>query len=91
MAKRVFPTQARKIIFIVRANLDKRIYLTYETWSNMKRYSNEIPEEYRFLTSSNGYVIDGYRCLRLECINCYGDKGEDNIYFFPDRGDELLL
>ena len=88
---RVFPTQAKKIISLIRSNRKKRIYLTYETWCNMKKNSSEIPEKYHFLTSSNGYVINGHQCLRLECINCYGDNEEESFYYFPDKGEELLL
>lgn len=90
MAK-VFPTQAKKIISLIRSNRNKKIYLTYETWLNMKKNSDEIPEKYYFLTSSNRYIIDGERCLRLECVRCYGDNEEEDFYDFPDKGEELLL
>ena len=90
MAK-IFPTPASKIISRIKSNQNKQIYLTNEKWSNMKKNSSEIPEKYRFLASSDGYVIDGHPCLRLECIICYRDNVEESFYYFPNEGEEFLL
>ena len=89
MAK-IILTPASKIISRIRSNREKKIYLTYETWLNMKKNSDKIPEEYFFLISG-GYVINDKQCLRLECVNRYGDVQEEGFYSFPDKGEEILL